>query len=565
MAGTLGEGMDANLVTRDLVTGLRAALRQDPAVPGPAFVARLVREEGLRYTGADLADDSTTAADLFVSAPTAGVLLSAGLLATVAGPSAQAHGLLAPNPHGSTVETLSPTRKCNPQLTLDWVVWFLAKVAGGVEVPGMHPWEGVFRELIEHLTSGHHGETPPGASDKVTVPEQATKVAGIVATFLTFVELLVAVLSVQADAVLEEGEPLVRTTSDLHDGELKTILVTVSFNPYADPNDVGALNCLLIMALALGSTARLPAPGEIPEAAVTLVGGLGFGERLNEKGSYVLLPGYVRRKIADHHGLVRWPVSGRRLKRSVPEDAPEFKRTFSVFLKSTLEEGGANTISKTLFNSFLCGGAILAGNPIACREALTDLIKQLDWDLGEVSFRLIDHAPKVRFVFKGNHTWRQLPPSNNDLWHTSGTITFTGTMSCVQPPDTLAGEWICDGSLTLTGNGKLTAYHQGVSLQRRCTQAWAVRKLRIKFLGGSPDSALSIVALARDPRQRLPHDYKCGSYYDATPSLPLSTKIVGDAIPLPGPDEASTVPLAALDPQSHVQNGTVTVTITSIR
>jgi hypothetical protein len=82
-------------------------------------------------------------------------------------------------------------------------------------------------------------------------------------------------------------------------------------------------------------------------------------------------------------------VAGRTQKRTVPDTAEAYERTFTVALSAKPDPTDASSIMKTFLDSILCvpGTGI---NPGACADPITDILRQFNWDLGRWSFALTD-------------------------------------------------------------------------------------------------------------------------------------------------------------------------------
>ena len=394
---------DTATVAAELVSGLRDALAGDPNVPGPTPIALLVQEEARRARGVDLADPAVTADEIVVSAGTAALLVSAGILTIVVRTTDRARSASAP-----TQQKLPAG--CATDSAGQWALWIVSKVAAGTSIPGIN-WDGVFREVINHIADAH----PP---DKIPADLAALKnglgkagtIAGLAAAALTIMTTYAGFLTAGADIRLKKGEPLVRTKSATADGKDDQIVVKVGFDyGRLGSKTVDAMNCLLSMLAALGNNATLASPGPVPEGVKVTIEGLeGFGQALDTGGAYVLLHTPLS-KETDSTGTVEFTVVGKHQRNQIAESAPPFDRWFTVNVQAQHEPTNAETLTKLFLDSFLsAGGGIVGGTGfIACVDPVADIAKQMQWDMGSKRFRLVDWIADLRVdgtVF--NNRWQ---------------------------------------------------------------------------------------------------------------------------------------------------------------
>ncbi|MDQ3151433.1 MAG: hypothetical protein M3R63_06860 [Actinomycetota bacterium] len=381
---THANGLDAAAVSETLRTGLAEAQASSPDIAGPGALARLVDEESTRAGGLTVADPAASPDRVLISSSTFAALVTAGLLTTVVGPE-----LKLPAPPESPTP---PPSGCAEDTAGQVALWIMSKVAGGVEVVGDRGWQGPFRSLLDHISKHdwyRSGDLPVDVSDLKSKLETAAGVAGYLAAALSALGLTIALLTQTAKVTLMEGEPLRRTDSTIEDGEPKTVLVVVGTDYGAiDPERIRGLNCVLVMLVLLGNNTTFPVPGVLPGVTVKVRGGLGFGERLNTRGSFVLLPGGLTR-TADDGGRAMFPVTGRMQASPVPPGSPMFDRRFSVHVEATADPADVWSITKVFLDDVLCAVSPIV-KPFACVDAVGNTVKQFYWDMGEESFELTD-------------------------------------------------------------------------------------------------------------------------------------------------------------------------------
>jgi hypothetical protein len=261
-------------------------------------------------------------------------------------------------------------------------------------------------------------------------------------------------LAQTADVELKEGEPLKRTDSTTKDGELKNISVTVRTDwGKIDPMVIRAINCVLMMLVVIGNNTTLPLPEGLDGVSVAIRGGDGFGSGTITKGSFVVLPGGLK-KIADK-GVALFPVAGRYQQQEIAPNAPTVNRTFSVKVEATADPPDGHSIAFVFINSFLCG---LAVKPLACVNAVANVAKQFYWDLGEWDFKLTDWG-STRPVFVVD-TYNQVTIARLDGAE-GGTTTMREEMMPSTPPPMSTTEGSCDPSgfcpLALNFNYRLSS------------------------------------------------------------------------------------------------------------
>lgn len=424
---------DAQVVAADLLAGLQRAYA-NPAANGPRIAALIAAEETLRYNGADLTAPTTTPESVYVSVPTATMIVSAGVLDGLRQGAPPPAGLQNPDgfrrfdvapaaPPDQAPE--SPGGPCELGNTAQWALWIASKVAGGADLGGVGSWDGLLTRVLERWR---------GVESATAIAGRAAKASAA----LTLLSTVVAALTYSANVQLEGGEPLVRTKSASSDGAVDTIAVTVTYDYGAfGPDLQHAIDCLLVALGAIGNNATLPSSGPIGAGVrVTASGQEGFGHGLDTAGQFVALHMPLSTET-DASGTARFTVTGLHQHDQIPDDALPFERTFSVALSAQVDPTDASSILKMFFDSILCVGAT---NPTAagCVDPFNDLIRQFNWDLGAWAFTLRDWSRGWAIHFD-----ETLPPGADgfsrwdavncgtpyDDWHLTLTMETTGLVS----------------------------------------------------------------------------------------------------------------------------------------
>ena len=411
-----GKGPDTATVANDLVTGLRAALADDPAGSHAAFVARLVQAEALAAREVDLASPDATADQIVVTPQTAALLVAAGLRAAVrtwqrkptaaAGAVVLARYAVATEPDAGsrTAADIPPpdtATGCTPDGAGQWALWLGSKIAAGVPLVDVAEWDGIFVRLLKHVVEDLEALEYSSALDNL---KSASTIAGYLTAALSALSLVLAFLTYTAEAHLVKGEPLERTKSSRDHGKPDHIEVRV-FYDYKDapPELVEAMNCVLMLLVAVGNNTTVPAP-TAGGVEITVTGAKGFADRLITKGSYVLFgpETYLPKQTADGNGMVRVPVQGRVQKREIPKEARPKERKFSVLVEASADPVDGNTIGKAFLDDLVCVGGLLGVGSVlqkkaGCVDAIADIVRQFAWDLGEFSFDLRDWESDLHF------------------------------------------------------------------------------------------------------------------------------------------------------------------------
>ena len=410
-----GKGPDTATVASDLVTGLRAALTDDPAEPRTAFVARLVQAEALAAREVDLASPNATADQIVVTPQTAALLVAAGLRAAVGAwqrKEAAAPGAVVlarytvasePDAGSLTLTDIPPPDKaagCTPDGAGQMALWLGSKIAAGAPLVGVAEWDGIFVTLFKYVVENLNMKEYAGALGKL---KSASTIAGYLTAALTALSLVLALLTYTAKAHLVNGEPLERTKSTSDHGKADHIEVKV-FYDYKDapPELVEAVNCVLQILVVVGNNTTIPKP-TVDGVEITVTGARGFAD----PRSYVLFgPETYEQRQTANGDMVRVPVQGRVQAREVPDKAREKIRQFSVLVEATADPVDRYTIGKAFLDDLVCVGGLLGlgsdfvpeellQKKVGCVDAIANIIKQFNWDLGEFSFDLKDWEAKM--------------------------------------------------------------------------------------------------------------------------------------------------------------------------
>ncbi|WP_433383287.1 hypothetical protein ACQPZX_20930 [Actinoplanes sp. CA-142083] len=399
------DGLDPAAAGDLLLCSLRNALTKGSGEVRQ--VALLVREESRRAGRPDLVDPAVTAADVTITVPTAVLLVSAGTLTSLAvaplPPAGRSAGPTGVRRLAAALQ--NPPGGCAEDDAGQWAIWIVSKLAAGVGIPGVAEWRGPFQTLLDHLSS--HYRNAGLVEDVIALRDNfgtVSTVAGYATGNLTILSLFVAMATHTGKAELLGGGPLVRTKSSRRNGETVRVVVTVSYD-YGDldPEVVKGLNCLLaLLGVVAGNNTTMPNPGAAGGVAVSIQGRRGFADRLIEKDALVLFdcgtteidpqdtcPPATER-VAGDDGTASFPVSGRMQRFELSDRAHPVEKEFSVNVEATADPRNGSTVVKTFLDSILCGGVFLGASPLTCADAIVDVLKQFDWDLGEWTFDLTD-------------------------------------------------------------------------------------------------------------------------------------------------------------------------------
>ena len=385
-------GADADVVTGQLLDGLRTALSTDDGADGPGFVAHVVAAAAAA-DGLDLADPSVSADQVTVPHPVVTLLLAGFLhaaLTTLQG-QADAPDDTAPSGGFRAVQAPAPPAGCDGNDGMDgWLLWTISKVMTGAAMPGLPQWGGLYEAVV--TAAVQRGYLVPQALDVTSVGGKAAGIAGALVNLLLFAA---QAGSTTATGWMDGSGPLVRTKTTTH-GSARTVTIQVSTTADATADEIADQNCMLAIASLLGNNS-LRAFGDAANVEIEVSGGAGFANSLAAGNSIVLFgPAQFQPvQTADEHGQITVPVQGRAQRHPVPETALPVERQFSVMVEASLDPITATTIGKQLADSALCMGTLLGGGggmdvATSCTDAVLNAVKQWHWDLGELVFPLTD-------------------------------------------------------------------------------------------------------------------------------------------------------------------------------
>jgi hypothetical protein len=415
-----------------LLADLRAAaISADPQVAlFGNFVAERARHTG---PGNDLLDPAATADGVYVDAATAQLISWVALRGMTAVAAAGSTSIMrlrataAPGPQAKRADTPC-SEIAGDETTTFWTNFLANKIGSGLELPGMtSALKGLIQKIAElnpHILD----------VDKVAKANALAKKANLVGGLLS---LLMQVSSLTLDAS-QDPDPLERNRL-ISEGAGKSTTIT-----WAVRMDIGNLpdgnQKVLCAATAvlnfLGVGFSFPADGALPGVDVTFKGHVGFGQGLDETGSFVTLDAGELTKTTGKDGATTTTVTARAQKRDFPDSAKKVLREFSIDVAAQVEPENANSLFNVFFDGFTASDALGAAS------GAIDIAKTLHWDLGEQTFRLHDWQAgwKIDQLLTG--------------WH------FDGIVCDTQKPFTLHAVLDADVSgtytFTPTGTGPVT-------------------------------------------------------------------------------------------------------------
>ncbi len=250
-----------------------------------------------------------------------------------------------------------------------WLNWFLNKLGGGFQLPGMIDGTQGFVEIVQRQM---------GVSEiKINNVKNLTAKIGAVTSILT---LMMQLASLQVDSIMEPD--VLQRTRYTRDGDPATIHFRLMSDPGMLPDGDNLVACLSSFVLnAFGVTLEFPTSGRIAGTELAFEGGKGFGQ-------YVLFADYqTMRQDTNVHGEVALPVLGKAQSKEFPPDAERVMREFSVHVSAQPKAVTGKTIFDTFFAGLSFGAAPSATGAIG---AAVDILKTCHWDLGERFFPLKD-------------------------------------------------------------------------------------------------------------------------------------------------------------------------------
>lgn len=411
-----------------LLADLRAAATStDPQV---ALFGNFVSERA-RHSGAgnDLLDPAVTATDVYVDVATAQLIswvALRGMIAVAAAGSASIMGfrsVAAPAQRSARVDTPCAESAGSETMTF-WTNFLVNKLGTGLELPGM---TSALKGLIEKVA-----ELNPHILDvdKLQKASALAKKANLIGGLLS---LLMQVSSLTVDAS-QDPDPLERNKLISEGaGKSTTITWTVRMDLGNLPDGNKKIQCAATAILNfLGVGFSFPADGALPGVDVTFKGHVGFGQGLDETGSFVTLDAGELKKTTGDQGVTTTTVTARAQKRDFPDSAKQVIREFSIDVAAQVEPENANSLFNVFFDGFT------ASDGLGAASGAIDIAKTLHWDLGEQTFRMHDWQAgwKIDQVLQG--------------WH------FTGIVCDTQKPFTLDATLDADvsGTYTITPTGE---------------------------------------------------------------------------------------------------------------
>jgi hypothetical protein len=410
-----------------LLSDLRAAVvSDDPQVAlFGSFVFQRSRHIG---PGIDMLDPAVPATDVYVDVATAQLISWVALRGMAAVGAAGTTSILGfravAAPATRQLRTDVPCSEfAGDETTTFWTNFLANKVGAGLELPGM---TSALKGLIEKVA-----ELNPHILDvdKVSKATALAKKANLVGGLLS---LLMQVSSLTLDAS-QDPDPLQRNKLS-SEGAGKSTVVTwaVRMDNGSLPDGSKKVACAATAILNfLGVGFSFPPEGALPGVDVTFKGHVGFGQGLDESGSFVTLDANELTKTTDQSGVTTTTVTGRAQKRDFPDSAKPVLREFSIDVAAQVEPENANSLFNVFFDGFTASDALGVGS------GAIDIAKTLHWDLGEQTFRLSDWQAG----WKIDQTLR--------AWH------FTGIVCDTTKPFTLDAVLQADasGTYTITPSG----------------------------------------------------------------------------------------------------------------
>ncbi len=370
-----------------MMDDLRTGLKSD------AFVAHLVAADAQRYGGVDLAASDTSSASIFVSAPTL-FLVGSSLVQSMLAHLAPATSVSGTGATGATVRPASTQalpdgyqpfagsagappllgEDCGTGAGSGWVQFVGTKVMGGFKAPGM-AWDGVVGKTV--------GEAGSAKIEKVLAPAN------------TFLSILSAIVQYGALKATAEANPLERTRSSKQPGKETNIDVVVYYDLKHSKEANKAFNCIQAALGVMGIGTNLPTSGPVGGADVEFSERKGFGT-----GGWVQWWGNNQHMTTDGNGKTFQTVAGQKQPAEVSSTAKPRERTYSVDIKVALDPDNEDSLNKFTIDGVACAGSIIApgygGAAMGCLDMAMDMLKQVNFSLGERTFRGTDWTTGYR-------------------------------------------------------------------------------------------------------------------------------------------------------------------------
>ena len=337
-----------------LLADLRAAAAStDPQL---ALFGNFVSERS-RHTGPgnDLLDPVASAADVYVDVATAQLIswvALRGMTAVAAAGNTSIMGfrsVAVPADRSARVDTPCAESAGSETMTF-WTNFLVNKIGSGLELPGM---TSALKGLIEKVA-----ELNPHILDvdKVQKASALAKKANLIGGLLS---LLMQVTSLTVDAS-QDPDPLERNRLMSEGaGKSTTITWTVRMDlgnlPDGNQKVLSAATAILNF---LGVGFSFPADGALPGVDVTFKGHVGFGQGLDESGSFVTLDAEELKKTTGDQGVTTTTVTARARKRDFPDSAKQVIREFSIDVAAQVEPENANSLFNVFFDGFTASDAL---------------------------------------------------------------------------------------------------------------------------------------------------------------------------------------------------------------
>lgn len=350
------------------------------------FVASLVAADAARFGVADLSAENTSPEDVYISAPTLYIVATSlvqAILSHLAPQTSSDSGESAIESSGSQPSeallvnhlSMSRPRNTSPLIGEDcltgaadgWGQFIGTKVMGGFKTP-LGSWDGVISKALGSAAS-----------------ESVEKILGPLNAFLGVLSTIVQYSALTADA---SAQPLERTRSSQRPGKETDIEVTVSYDYKHSKNANKAFNCIQASLGLFGIGTSLPPSGPVSGADVEFVEKKGFGA-----GGWVQWWSTNTKMTTNDSGRVSQTVAGQKQAVDIPSSARKIERTYSVDIRVALDPDNDTASNKLLIDSVACAGSIATapvtgplGVVLGCTDMILDLIKQINFSLGEREF-----------------------------------------------------------------------------------------------------------------------------------------------------------------------------------
>lgn len=348
------------------------------------FVANLVAWDTARY-GADITAESVDPNAVFVSIPTLYIVATSivqSMLARLApqqpvnSAAGSASARLVPlamfTPRNPETKAPFLGEDCGTGAQDGWVQFIGTKIMGGFKTP-FGSWDGVVSKVLGGAAA-----------------EKIERVLGPANAFLGILSAAVQYGALTADA---SAKPLERTRSSKSPGNETNIEVTVSYNFKHSKSANKAFNCIQAGLGVFGIGTNLPPTGPVAGADVEFEEGQGFGPN-----GWVQWWGNNQNLTTDQNGKAFQTVAGQKQPVDIPSSARKIDRTYSVDIKVAIDPDNMTSVDKFTLDGVGCSGSIAAvavsgsisGAVLGCLDMVMDLLKQINFSLGEREFQGTD-------------------------------------------------------------------------------------------------------------------------------------------------------------------------------